>query len=141
VYSSLPISVYMWNISTLSAKNFVNHHFKWRMWPERGQNSIAYCGGGALGSALSVLYSGRRVSLDASSWLGSGCSAGSLTCIGKNVSLTHRKIGYYTQLLSGHSSCNCPETSLPSSMFHSTKEKHASCHLWTPSAPEAPCKV
>jgi len=37
VCSSLPISAYMWNISTLSGKKFVSHHVKYRTWPGRVQ--------------------------------------------------------------------------------------------------------
>jgi len=42
VHSSLPISVYTWNISIWSAKYFVSHHFTWRTWPGRGQNCNAF---------------------------------------------------------------------------------------------------
>jgi len=141
VRSSLPISAYMWNISACSAKNLVSHHFKWRTWPGRGQDSAAFCGG-APGSALSSLAcSGRSASLDLSSWLGSGYSAGSLTSIGPNVSLSHPKIEQSTHVLSGHSSYDCPETSLRSSVSPNTNEKHANCNLWTLHAPGAPRKV
>ena len=63
-----------------------------------------------LGGPFSILSSGSRVPLDASSLSGSGYSAGSLTIIDKNVSHSHQKIGDSTQILSGYSSCHCPET-------------------------------
>jgi len=141
VCSSLPISAYMWNISTWSAKNFVIHHFKWQTWSGRGQHSTAFCGGGAQGGELSCLCSGNSVSLDASSWSASGYTAGSLTRIGNDVSLSHLKIGGSTQVSSGHSSCHCPESSLRSSVTPNTAEKHASRQLWTLHAREAPREV
>jgi len=136
--SSLPILAYTWKISTWSAKNFVRHHLKWRTWPRSGQNSTAFCGGGALGGACSFLSSGRSISLDTLSWSDSGYAAGSLTSIGKNVSVCHWKIGDSTWVLIGYSSCHCPETSLRPLVSLNTNEKHASCHLWTLHAPEAP---
>jgi len=141
VRSSLPISAYMWNISTWSAKNFVSHHIKWRTSPGSGQNSTAFSGGGALGSVFSFLSSGRSVSLDLSSWSGLQFSAGSCTTIDKNVSLSHRKIGDSTQVMSSHSWCHCPETLLWCSVSPNTNEKYACCHLSTLPAPEAPHKV
>jgi len=109
VHSSLPITAYMWNISTWSAKYLVNHHCKWRTWPERGQNSTAFCGC-APGSAFSFLTcSERSGSLDSSSSSGSGYFAGSFTSIGRNVSLRHRKNAESTQVLSAHSWYNCQE--------------------------------
>jgi len=128
----------MWNMSKWSAKYLISHHFSWRNWPGRGQNSTAVCGG-ALGSALSSLTcSGRSASLDVSSWSGSGYSAVVLRSIGRNSSLGHRKMRESTQVSRGHSSCNCPQTSLWSSVSPNTNEKHASHHLWTLHAPEEP---
>jgi len=127
VRSSLPISAYMWNISTVSAKNFVSHHFTWQTRPGRGQNSTAFYGGGAPGSAFSFRScSGRSACIELSSWSGSGYSAGSLTITGRDVSLGHRKIGESTQIWSGHSSYYCPETLLQSSVSPSTSENHDS---------------
>jgi len=121
--------------------NFVSHHFKWRTWPVRGQNNSAFCGGGALGSAISFLSSERSVSLDGSSWSGSGCSAGSLTSIGKNVSLIYHKSVNSTQLSRGHWLCHCRETSLWFSLSRDTNKKHSSHQVWTLHALEAPRKV
>jgi len=131
----------MWNISTWSAKYLDSHHFKWQTRPGRGQNSTACCGGVALGSAFWFLCSGMSISLDASSSSGSGDCAGSLASIGRNASLSHREIGESTQVLSGHSSYHCAETSLQSSMSPNTDKKHAGHHLWTLHAPELPCEV
>jgi len=50
VHSSLTISSYMWNISTLATNYLVSHNFKWRTSRGRGQNSTSFRCGGALGS-------------------------------------------------------------------------------------------
>jgi len=140
--SSLPNSAYMWNVSTWSARYLVSYHFTWRTWPVREQNSTAFRGEGAPGSALSILScSGRSVSLDSSSWSASGYSACSLTSIVRNGWLSKRKIGESTQVLSGHSSYNCPEMSFRSSVSPNTNENHASHHRCTLHAPEAPSEV
>jgi len=142
VHSSLPISTYMLKISKWSAKNFVSHHFKWQTWPGRGQNSTAFYGGGARGKALSSLScSCTSASFDASSSSGSGYSSGALTSIGRNVSLSYQKIRESTQVLIGQSLYHCPETSLWSSVSPITNERHASRHLCTLQAPEAPSEV
>jgi len=122
VGSSLPISGYMWNIATRSAKDLVSHHFKWRTWPGRGQNCTAFCGGGALGSEFWFLWSGRSVYHDTVPSAGSGYSAGSLTRIGCNITLSHPKIRESTQEASGHSSNHCPDLSFQSSMSPNTNE-------------------
>ena len=85
--------------------------------------------------------SGRSVSLDALSWSGLGYSAGSLTSIGNNISLSNQKIRDSTQVPSGHSLYHCPEASLQSSVSSNSNEKHAHRHLSTLLAPEAPRKV
>jgi len=141
VRSSLPISANMWNISTWSAKYLISHHFKWRNWPGTGQNSTTIGGRGALGSAFSFLSLGRSVSLDASSSSGLGCSAGSLTSIGRNVSLSRGKIAELTQVWSGHSLYHRPHKSLQSSVCPNIHAKHASGHPWTLLALEAPREV
>jgi len=141
VRSSLPISGYMWNISRWSAKYLVSYNFSWRTRPERGQNSTVFCGG-ALGSACSFLScSGRSANLDVSSWSGSAYSAAPLTSIGRNCSLSVRKIGQSTRVSRGHSSYNFLETSLWSSVTPNCNEKHASHHQLTIHAPEAPHEV
>ena len=140
--SSLPISAYMWTICKWSVKTFVSHHFKWWTWPRSGQNSTAVWGGGALAKAHLLLSgSSRSASFDDSSSSGFEYSAGSLTSIGRNVSLSHLKIGESTQVSSGHSLYHCPETSFLSSGSPNTTEKHASRHLGTLHAPEPPCEV
>jgi len=120
----------------------VSHHFKWQPWPGSGQNWTAFWGGGARGQSL-LLLSGscRSTSFDASSFSGSGYSAGLLTTIGRNLSLSHRKIGESTQVSSGHSLYHYPETSFWFSMSPNTNEKQASRHQWTLYAPEAPHEV
>jgi len=139
VRSSLPISAYMWNISTRSTKFLVSHHFKWQTSPERGQNSAACFGGGACGSAFSFLNgSGRSTCFDLLSWSGSGYSAGSLTSIGSNVSLRQWNIGESTQLSRGHSLYHCPGTSLQSYVSPSTDENLASLNHCTLHAPDIP---
>jgi len=52
-----------------------------------------------------------------------------------------RKVGDFTEVLSGHSLCNCPESSVRSSVSPNTNMKHASHHSWTLRAPEAPHEV
>jgi len=123
-------------------KNFVSDHFKWRTRPGRGQNSTAFWGGGAWGKVL-LYFSGscRSTSFDAVSSSGSGSSAGALTSIGRNVSLSHRKIGESTRELSGHSSNHCPEMSFQSLVSPNPNENQASSHPYTFHAPEAPCEV
>jgi len=128
----------MWSISTLPANNFVTHHFKWWPWPGRAQITTDFCGRGALGTAFSYLSSGPSVSLDASSWSGSGYTSSFFASNGKNISHSHRKIGDSNQVSSGHSSCHYPETSLRSSVSPNTNAKHACRHLWNLHAPEAP---
>jgi len=142
VSSSLPISAYMWNISTLSTKNFVRHHLKWRTSLGRGQNWTAFGGGCAAGSAFSFLsFSRRSTSLDSSSWSGLEYSAGTIASITRNVSFSHWKMGESTQVLSGHTSYHCQKMSLQFAWSPSTNEKHSSHHLWTLLAPEAPHEV
>jgi len=141
-HSSLRISAYMWNISTWSTKYLVSHRFKWWTWPGRGQNSIAFCGGGALGSTFSFLSdSGRSASVESLSWSCSVYSAGSMSSIGRNVCVSHRKVGESTQVSSGYSFYHWPETSLQSSASPNTNVKHAICHLWNLYDPEAPWEV
>jgi len=95
----------------------VSHHFEWQTWPGRGQNSIALCGEGAPGSAFALLScSGRSASHDSLSWSGSGYSAGSLTSIGRNVSLSHQKIRESIKVVSGHSLHHGPGKLLQSSV-------------------------
>jgi len=113
----------MWNILTWCAEYLVSHHFKWQTWPGRGQNRTAICVWGALGSVLWFCsYSGNSASLDVSSWSGSGYSAGLLTSIARNVSISHWEIGRSTQVTSGHSWYHCPERSLRSLVSPNTKE-------------------
>jgi len=83
----------------------------------------------------------RSASCDASSSSGSGYSAALLTCVGRNVPLSHRTIGESTQVSSGHSLYNCPGMSFQCSASPNTNEKHASRHLGTLHAPEAPCEM
>jgi len=129
----------MWNISTWSAKYLVSHHFKCQTWPGRGPNSTTFCGGGALERAfLCLLYSGRSASHNWSSSSSSGYSAGLLTSIGTNVSLSHREIGELCQVSSALSSYYCLETLLLSFVSPNTNKKHASCHRWTLHGPEEP---
>jgi len=114
----------------------------WPTSPRIGRHCIALCGGGALGSALSFFScSGRSTSLDASSGLGSGYSAGSLANIVRYISLSHQNIGESTQVSSCYSLHHYSEMSLQSSVFPNTKEIHASYHLWTLHDAKAPCQV
>jgi len=138
---ALPILAYIWNISTLSAEIVVTHYLRWRTWPGRGPNSNAYCGGGALRGAFWFISSGRSVSRDASSWSGSRYSAGSLTSIGQNGSLSNQKIAGSTPVSRRHSSCHYPEIFLWSSVSPISNENHANRHLWTILASEAPREV
>jgi len=141
-HSSLLISAKMYNISKWSAKNCVSHHSKWPTSPRRGQHNTPFWGGGARGKVLLRLWgSCRSTSFDASSSSGWGYSADSLTSIGRNVSLTNRKIGESTQVWSGHSLYHCPETSFRSSVSPNTNEKHASFHPCTLYTPEATREV
>jgi len=107
-------------------------------WPGWRQNHTTCWGRGALGSAFSFLScSERNTPLDASSLSGSGYTAGSLTSIGRNVTLSYWKIGVSTQVSSGRSLYHCPETLLRSTVSPNTNVNHASCHLWTLHAPKA----
>jgi len=142
VGSSSPISVYKCNISTVSAKYFVSHHFRRRTWLGRGHNSMVFCGGGELGRALSIFSCSRRsVCLDASSWSWLGYSEGSLKSNGRNLSLSLDKLAELTHFLSVYSSYQCPESSLRFSVSPYDIDQPASCHLWTLHSPEAPHEV
>ena len=137
--SSLPISAYMLEISKSSAKPFLYQHFKWRTRPGGGHDSIAIWGGVAPGIAhWFISGSCRSASLDAASASGSGFSAGALQCIGRNVSLSHRKMGESPLVWCGHSWYHYPQTSFRSFVFPNIDEKHASHHLCTLHTREAP---
>jgi len=110
---SLPMSAYMWKISTWSTKYLVSHHIQWWTWPSSKQHRNALCVGGALASAFwGVSWSRRSAWLDESDWSGSGCSAGSLIIIARNISLSHQAIRESTQVLSSQYLYNCPKTLL-----------------------------
>jgi len=99
-------------------------------------------GGGAQGMAL-LESSGscRSASFDASSSSRSGYSAGALTTVGRDMSLSHWNIGKSTQVSSGNASYHCPDTSFRSSVSPNTKEEHASHDICTLHTPEGPCEV
>jgi len=101
------------------------------------------CWGGGAGDKGLLLLSGssRSAPFDASSSSGSGYSADSLTCIGRNVTLSHWKIRESTQVSSGRLSYHCPETSFRSSVSPNTNEQHTSRHVCTLHAPAAPREV
>jgi hypothetical protein len=62
VHSSLPISVYMWNIDSWSAKYLVSNNFKWPIWVWSGHNRTTCRGGAARRSAFSVpLWKGESL--------------------------------------------------------------------------------
>jgi len=89
--------------------------------PHNTRLGTALYGGGALGSALSFLSCYRRsASLDLSLWSGLRYSAGSLTSIARNCSLSHRKMGVSTEVWSCHALKYRPESSLRSSVSHCT---------------------
>ena len=120
----------------------MNHHFKWQTWPGSGQSSTAFEGGGAPHNKLeSDSGSCRSASYDALSSSRSGYSAGALITIDRNVSPSHQKIIESTQVSTGDSLNNGPETSFQFSVSPNTNEKHASFQLCTLHAPEAPCEV
>ena len=124
----------------------MSHHFQCRTWPGRWQNSTAFWGGGAWGKGLLYLLGlCRSASFDCSSSSGSRYSAGALTSIARNVSLSHWKIAESTQVLSGHLLYHllyhCPDTLFRSSLSPNTNENHSSRHLCTLHASEAPCEV
>jgi len=129
-------------MSKWSAKYFVNHHFKWRTWSGRGQNSTAFWGGGAWSKELELLLgSCRSASFDTSTSSGSGYSSAAFTSFGRNVPLSHRKIRESTLVSSGQSSYHCPEMSFQSFVSPNTNQKHSSRLLWTLHAPEVAYEV
>jgi len=142
VCSWLPISEYIWNMSTWSAKYFVSQHCMWRTMPGQGRNSTDFGGVDALRSKLWFLScAARSTTRDVSSWSGSGYSACWWRSTGRNVYLTHGNVKESTQIPLGYSMYHRPDRLLRLSVSPYANEINASLHLWILHAPEPPGEV
>lgn len=139
VHSSLPVSAYMWNILTWSARDLVSQHLKWQTGPGRGHNSTIFCEEDIQGNAFSFLYCFERsASLDVLLWSGAGYSAGWLPSIGRSASLSQCKIWESYKLWSGHSCYPCLHMALLSSVTPNTIANHASYYPRSVRTPKTP---
>jgi len=139
VLSLLPISEYMWIISTWWTKYLVSHHCKWQTCSWREHNRTANCGGDALEFAFALLWcAGRSSSVVGSCWTGWEYSAGWLTSIGRNVPVSQYHIGESTNHLRCHSLSRCSETLFWLLVPSNTHERHATCHPQTLHVFDAP---
>jgi len=122
--------------NTPNDHNHINPH---RTSAGRVPNRTALCTEGALGSPFPFLSCSRRsTNHDVSSLSCSWSSAGLFAGICRNVSLSHQKVRYSTQILSGHLLYLCWETLLQFSMYTITNETHGSWYHWTFQDSEAP---